>query len=53
MTSKKQKGIETCPICKKKPPESEKNNKNSPFCSKRCKMVDLGKWLVEDYRIIK
>ncbi len=22
-----------------------------PFCSKRCKLVDLGKWLGEDYRI--
>lgn len=22
-----------------------------PFCSSRCKMVDLGKWLGEDYKI--
>ena len=22
-----------------------------PFCSKRCKMVDLGKWFGEEYRI--
>jgi endogenous inhibitor of DNA gyrase (YacG/DUF329 family) len=22
-----------------------------PFCSERCKMVDLGKWLGEDYKI--
>ncbi len=22
-----------------------------PFCSKRCKLVDLGKWLNEEYRI--
>ena len=22
-----------------------------PFCSKRCKMIDLGKWLGEEYRI--
>lgn len=22
-----------------------------PFCSQRCKLVDLGKWLKEDYRI--
>ena len=22
-----------------------------PFCSSRCKMVDLGKWLGEDYRV--
>ena len=22
-----------------------------PFCSKRCKLVDLGKWLGEEYKI--
>ena len=22
-----------------------------PFCSPRCQMVDLGRWLAEDYRI--
>ena len=22
-----------------------------PFCSDRCKMIDLGKWLGEDYRV--
>jgi endogenous inhibitor of DNA gyrase (YacG/DUF329 family) len=22
-----------------------------PFCSKRCKLIDLNKWLNEDYRI--
>lgn len=22
-----------------------------PFCSKRCQMVDLGRWFGEDYRI--
>ena len=22
-----------------------------PFCSERCKLLDLGKWLNEDYRI--
>ena len=24
-----------------------------PFCSDRCKMVDLGKWLGEDYKIVE
>lgn len=23
----------------------------APFCSKRCKDIDLGRWLVEDYTI--
>jgi len=22
-----------------------------PFCSARCKQIDLGKWLSEDYRV--
>jgi endogenous inhibitor of DNA gyrase (YacG/DUF329 family) len=22
-----------------------------PFCSPRCKTIDLGRWLTEDYRI--
>ena len=37
---------EGCPICKK--PE---NSNLSPFCSKRCADLDLGKWLKGDYRI--
>lgn len=24
---------------------------NFPFCSKRCKSIDLGKWFNEEYRI--
>lgn len=23
----------------------------APFCSQRCKLIDLGKWLGEDHRI--
>ena len=22
-----------------------------PFCSKRCRQIDLGRWLAEDYRV--
>jgi len=35
-----------CPICGK--PASAKNR---PFCSPRCAMIDLGRWLGGDYRI--
>lgn len=38
-----------CPICQQKGPWFEKPF--GPFCSERCKMVDLGKWLGEEYRI--
>lgn len=27
------------------------NNEWRPFCSERCKMVDLGAWVSESYRI--
>jgi endogenous inhibitor of DNA gyrase (YacG/DUF329 family) len=26
-------------------------NKAFPFCTARCQMIDLGRWLDEDYRI--
>jgi endogenous inhibitor of DNA gyrase (YacG/DUF329 family) len=27
------------------------SNKRFPFCSERCRLVDLGRWLGEEYRI--
>jgi hypothetical protein len=39
----------TCPICKKK--TAWKDNPFRPFCSERCRLIDLGKWASEDYRI--
>jgi len=39
-----------CPICKK---PSRPSEPYFPFCSKRCKMVDLGSWLDERYRICR
>lgn len=39
-----------CPICKSAArPRVE--NTAFPFCSPRCKQIDLGKWLSEDYRV--
>lgn len=35
-----------CPVCGK-PPLPE----HHPFCSSRCKQIDLGRWLGETYRI--
>ncbi|HDZ61845.1 MAG TPA: DNA gyrase inhibitor YacG [Nitrospirae bacterium] len=37
-----------CPICRKK--TEWKDNPNRPFCSERCKLIDLGKWASEEYR---
>lgn len=38
-----------CPTCRK---ETEwENNRHRPFCSDRCRSIDLGKWIEERYRI--
>jgi endogenous inhibitor of DNA gyrase (YacG/DUF329 family) len=37
-----------CPICAKVAAPRTKNP-SFPFCSPRCKTVDLGKWLNEEY----
>ena len=39
-----------CSICRKPVPPREENA-SFPFCSERCKLLDLGKWLEGDYRI--
>jgi uncharacterized protein len=41
--------IVSCPVCKNKTTWEE--NSWRPFCSERCKLIDLGKWALEDYRI--
>jgi len=42
--------MSTCPICGR-PAAPRPQNKAPPFCSARCKQVDLGQWLDEKYRI--
>ena len=39
-----------CPTCKKLV-AYDTNNPYRPFCSERCKMIDLGDWANENYRI--
>jgi uncharacterized protein len=38
-----------CPICKK--PTTWEGNPDRPFCSERCRIIDLGNWSAEDYRV--
>jgi endogenous inhibitor of DNA gyrase (YacG/DUF329 family) len=40
----------TCPQCNKL---SEYSTENAfrPFCSERCRLIDLGQWASEGYRI--
>jgi endogenous inhibitor of DNA gyrase (YacG/DUF329 family) len=41
-----------CPICEKKMDrQGPKEWPDWPFCSPRCRMVDLGRWLGGVYRI--
>jgi endogenous inhibitor of DNA gyrase (YacG/DUF329 family) len=37
-----------CPICKK---EADSGGEFYPFCSERCKIIDLGNWASEKYVI--
>ena len=39
-----------CPICATSVAGSAETY---PFCSERCRLVDLGKWLDEKYRIAR
>lgn len=39
-----------CPTCRK-PVEPRAQNRFFPFCSERCRAVDLGRWLGEEYRM--
>lgn len=38
-----------CPICRKK--AEWEGNPFRPFCSERCRTIDLGTWASEGYRI--
>ena len=38
-----------CPTCNK--PVEWDDNPFRPFCSERCKLIDLGRWVSEEYRV--
>lgn len=38
-----------CPRCGE--PSHWEDNVYRPFCSERCKLIDLGAWANEDYRL--
>ncbi len=40
----------TCPQCGK-PAAWDTANRYRPFCSERCRLIDLGAWANENYRI--
>ena len=41
-----------CPTCKTKvATDPEKRPADYPFCSKRCRLLDLSKWLHGEFRV--
>ena len=50
MSERQQKGQRACPICKQVAAAAP-DNAAFPFCSSRCRMIDLGNWLDGDYAV--
>ena len=46
----KKQSVVTCPQCGKELVWSSDNHYR-PFCGERCKLIDLGQWATESYRI--
>ncbi|WP_404809810.1 DNA gyrase inhibitor YacG [Methylobacillus caricis] len=44
------KRLVSCPQCGELS-EYSSNNPYRPFCSERCRLIDLGQWASENYRI--
>ena len=38
-----------CPTCRQ--PTTYQNNPYRPFCSERCKLIDFGAWVNEEYAV--
>ncbi|MGI9068922.1 MAG: DNA gyrase inhibitor YacG [Pyrinomonadaceae bacterium] len=41
--------MKKCPTCNKQ--VEWQDNPFRPFCSERCKLVDLSRWVSEEYRV--
>ncbi|EAU54779.1 DNA gyrase inhibitor YacG [Mariprofundus ferrooxydans] len=37
-----------CPVCRK---ETTRDSEDFPFCSSRCRIIDLGRWASDEYSI--
>lgn len=42
----------TCPVCGKTLAGPLQEWPTFPFCSKKCRLIDLGRWLNGDYRLV-
>lgn len=50
MNAKKPARIVACPTCKA-PVEWRPESRYRPFCSERCKLIDIGAWASESYKV--
>ena len=50
MTSPSKPRVVKCPICRTDV-EWVPENKWRPFCSDRCRLIDLGAWATDQYRV--
>lgn len=50
MTEQREQRVVACPTCKA-PVVWDEQSRWRPFCSERCKLIDLGEWLDEEKRI--
>lgn len=50
MTSAAKPPVVNCPICGALV-QWTAENRWRPFCSERCKLIDLGQWATEKYRV--
>lgn len=50
MKSEDRPTIVSCPTCARKVSWT-RDNPHRPFCSERCKLIDLGEWFTEEKRI--
>ncbi|MBF8268329.1 MAG: DNA gyrase inhibitor YacG [Gammaproteobacteria bacterium] len=42
--------ISKCPTCNN---QVKSDNKHLPFCSERCRLIDLGDWLAGNYSVVE
>ena len=49
LISRRQTNRMKCPTCNRQ--VEWQGNLFRPFCSERCKLIDLGKWVSEEYRV--
>jgi len=48
-TNRIKSSLVTCPICRKR--FDPLTSRTMPFCSPRCRLIDLGRWLGEEYSV--